>query len=79
MNVSAAVVMVLDRAVPGRLGDVEGRGGIGRRRFGLIMIVFVPMIGLVIVVDHGRFRIGHTWELHAVFDAMLGVDHPMRL
>lgn len=79
MNVAAAVVVVLDRAVPGRVGDVEGRSAVGGRRFGLIMIVFVPMIGLVIVVDHGRFRIGHTWELHAVFDAMLGVDHPIRL
>ena len=79
MNVAAAVVVMLDRAVPGAVGDVERRSVIGRRRLRLVMVVFVAMIGLVVVVDHGRLRIGHGRELQAVFDAMLGVDHAMRL
>lgn len=74
VHIAAAVVVVVDRGVAaGRVGDVERRGVVRRRRLRLIMLV------VVIMIDRGGLGIGHTRELQAVFDAMLGVDHPMRL
>jgi len=73
---AAAVVVMVDRRIAaGHLGDVERRGVVSRRGLRLIMRVVVIMI----VVDRAGFGIGYARELQAVFDAMLGVDHAMRL
>lgn len=74
MHIAAAVVVMVERSISvGPVGDVERRGIVRRRRLRLIMLV------VVIVIDRGGLGIRCARELQAVFDAMLGVDHAMRL
>ena len=76
MHIAAAMVVMVDRRIAaGHLSDVERRGVVRRRRVRLIVLVPVIMI----VVDRAGFGIGHAGELQAVFDAMMAVDHAMRL
>ena len=72
MHITTAMMVMVDRTITaGPVGDVERRGVVSGRRLGLIM--------LVIVVDRGGLGIGYPGELQAVFNAMPGVDHAMRL
>ncbi|WP_425987470.1 hypothetical protein [Brevundimonas sp. TWP2-3-2] len=72
MHITTTMMVMVDRTIPaGPVGDVERRGVVSGRRLGLIM--------LVIVVDRGGLGIGYRGELKAVFNAMPGVDHAMRL
>lgn len=74
MNVAAVMVVMAERRLSTFIGDVDG--GVGRcfvsgRVKAVIMIMIMGYLRHVLI--------GNVGELHAVFDAMLVVDHPMHL